>query len=162
MVTDFETVKMTGSVNNAKLPGHKQADCPSFEAQNKESNSMPQEMSQKAAALSQSDTDSDESNTESIHDYTRRKHACSSFKISNKSQSEKVIKCTGKASKKITKETFSFENKNRYFWRKWKTPKEKKKNNKTKEKIRRRFSQLKIKHSDNNVSIWRGNTRLSQ
>lgn len=57
MASTFEIVKII-----SKCPGHKQADCPSFGVQKKESNTMSNENK----SSSESETDSDGSNTESI------------------------------------------------------------------------------------------------
>ncbi|VDI05356.1 Hypothetical predicted protein [Mytilus galloprovincialis] len=125
--------------NLCKLPGHKQADCPSFDAQNKESNSMPHDNESKSSSSSQSDTDSDESNTESINDIPEEStHVAASPSTTNVNP-QKVSNVLGKASKKITKATFSFENKTNDILEEVENPKKKKKEiKKTKEKIRRR------------------------
>ncbi|VDI46178.1 Hypothetical predicted protein [Mytilus galloprovincialis] len=78
--------------NLCKLPGHKQADCPSFDAQNKESNSMPHDNESKSSSSSQSDTDSDESNTESINDiYQKKAQHVAAFTITNKCSIRKKV-----------------------------------------------------------------------
>ncbi|CAG2219685.1 CNBP [Mytilus edulis] len=110
-----------------KLPGHKQADCPSFEAQNKESNSMPHENEPKSSSSSQSDTDSDESNTESIDDTPEENMHVAVSKSATKVNPKKLSNVLGKASKKITKETFSFENKTNDILEEVENPKKKKK-----------------------------------
>ncbi|CAG2255371.1 unnamed protein product [Mytilus edulis] len=106
---------------------HKQADCPSFEAQNKESNSMPHENESKSSSSSQSDTDSDESNTESIDDTPEENMHVAVSKSATKVNPKKLSNVLGKASKKITKETFSFENKTNDILEEVENPKKKKK-----------------------------------
>ncbi|VDI06260.1 Hypothetical predicted protein [Mytilus galloprovincialis] len=124
MVTDFETVKMTGSVNmqTSGISSRRQV-----EAQNKESNSMPHENEPKSSSSSQSDTDSDESNTESIDDTPEENMHVAVSKSATKVNPKKLSNVLGKASKKITKETFSFENKTNDILEEVENPKKNKK-----------------------------------
>ncbi|VDI63693.1 Hypothetical predicted protein [Mytilus galloprovincialis] len=101
--------------NKCKLPGHKQADCPSFDAQNKD-------------CSSESDTESDESNTESIDDQPEEsKNVATPRSTSTNTNTQEVSSVIGKASKKITKSTFSFDNKVNDILEEVENPKRKKK-----------------------------------
>ncbi|VDH92686.1 Hypothetical predicted protein, partial [Mytilus galloprovincialis] len=111
-----------------KLPGHKQADFPSFDAQNKESNSMPHNNESKSSSSSQSDTDSDESNTESINDIPEESTHVAASQSTTNVNPQKVSNVLGKASKKITKATFFFENKTNDILEEVENPNKKKRN----------------------------------
>ncbi|VDI48306.1 Hypothetical predicted protein [Mytilus galloprovincialis] len=104
---------------------------------------MPHDNESKSSNSSQSDTDGDESNTESIKDIPAESiHVAASQSTTNVNP-KKVSNVLGKDSKKITKATFSFENKTNDISEEVKNPKKKKKKKST--KLRKKSEDAKAK-----------------